>query len=81
MSALHVMSPSLISMMPFLKQWHFNLAVKMLTHPSNLKILQCKPEMSFRKRAQKIGLLVACFPGVLFGPPFYKQLENEKKTP
>jgi hypothetical protein len=39
-----------------------------------------KRRMTVRELAQVIGLLVSSFPGVLWGPLFYRQLEKVKST-
>jgi hypothetical protein len=42
------------------------------------RILNVK-KWTIRELAQVIGQLIACFPGVLWGPLYYRKLEEEKK--
>ena len=40
--------------------------------------LVCSATMSIQELAKVIGLLVSCFPCVLYGPLFYRHLEHDK---
>ena len=40
--------------------------------------LVCSATMSIQELAEVIGLLVSSFPGVLYGPLFYRLLEHDK---
>ena len=40
--------------------------------------LACSATMSIQELAEVIGLLVSSFPGVLYGPLFYRHLEHDK---
>jgi len=40
--------------------------------------LVCSATMSIQELAEVIGLLVSSFPGVLYGPLFYRHLEHDK---
>lgn len=42
--------------------------------------LLSKVNMTIHDLAEVIGLLVSSFPGVLYGPPFYRHLENDRTT-
>ena len=42
--------------------------------------LVCSATMSIQELAEVIGLLVSSFPGVLYGPLFYRHLEHDKAT-
>ena len=59
------------------------MSIKLTTEKASAIKIQCESALQVRKItirqvARILGLLLSCFPGVMWGPLHYRQLESDK---